>query len=286
MLGQESGVPTAVVKPKKSLLVCTQYDGPLPERIRINSIPLIRILEKVHPKVISRRDEPVLLFRPYRGLVFYEEELKRWFKRMERRWGQPAKDERSEADKTPTDEVALENILLENEASNPECTPSPSVLSDDTSYFSESDFPDFCNDSDAVEDARLLMSFIDHNIKTQMAHVNGESCQKIAFLDLWYIFKPGNEVISSARDQLYRVNRVIGALHNPSYPDHDDGFWAQPSVFQVECLHMDYNGKIFGPVTEIFDIEKYRGERDITSLRIYPVRYSKDPAQVRQVLLD
>ena len=113
----------------------------------------------------------------------------------------------------------------------------------------------------------------------QMAHVNSESCQKIAFLDLWYIFKPGNEVISSARDQLYRGNRVIGALHNPSYPDHDNGFWAQPSVFQVKCVHMDYNGKIFGPVTEIFDIEKYRGERDITSLRIYPVRYSKDPAQ-------
>jgi hypothetical protein len=130
------------------------------------------------------------------------------------------------------------------------------------------------------------MSFIDHNIKAQMAHVNSESCQKIAFLDLWYIFKPGNEVISSARDQLYRVNRVIGALHNPSYPDHDNGFWAQPSVFQVKCVHMDYNGKIFGPVTEIFDIKKYRGERGITSLRIYPVRYSKDPAQVRQVLLD
>jgi hypothetical protein len=287
MLGQESGVPPAVVKPKKSLLACTQYDGPLPERIRINSVPLIQLLNRVHSRTISIRDGPVLLFRPYRGLVFYEEELKSWYKRMERHWGQPARGERSQADETPASEPSPENTPPENEASNLERIPSPSVISDDnSSYSSRSSFPDFCEDSDAVKDARLLMSFINHNIKAQMAHVNSESCQKIAFLDLWYIFKPGNEVISSARDQLYRVNRVIGALHNPSYPDHDDGFWAQPSVFQVECLHMDYNGKIFGPVTEIFDIEKYRGERDITSLRIYPVRYSKDPAQVRQALLD
>jgi hypothetical protein len=145
MPSQGSGVPPAVVKPKKSLLACTQYDSPLPERIRINPIPLTRILEKVHGKIISRGDKPALLFRPYRGLVFYEEELKRWFKRRERRWRQPAKDERPQADETPAGEVTLENTLLENEASNPERTPSLSVISDDnSSYFPKSDFPDFC----------------------------------------------------------------------------------------------------------------------------------------------
>lgn len=50
--------------------------------------------KKSTAKSFSRGDKPALLFRPYRGLVFYEEELKRWFKRRERRWGQPAKDER------------------------------------------------------------------------------------------------------------------------------------------------------------------------------------------------
>jgi hypothetical protein len=58
--------------------------GQLAERIRINSLPLIRILEKIHDGTIAASDaSTVLMFRPYRALMYYEDEIREWLKKLE-----------------------------------------------------------------------------------------------------------------------------------------------------------------------------------------------------------
>lgn len=61
LLAQPVSESAQIVKLKKSSLVCTEYDGPLPERIRINSKPLIRILEKIRFGPVSPDLNPVLI---------------------------------------------------------------------------------------------------------------------------------------------------------------------------------------------------------------------------------
>jgi hypothetical protein len=57
--------------------------GQLAERIRINSLPLWRILAKVQDDVFFFRETPAVIFRPYRVLLHYEEELREWLKKLE-----------------------------------------------------------------------------------------------------------------------------------------------------------------------------------------------------------
>ncbi|KAF5706994.1 TOB3 (member of AAA-ATPase family) [Fusarium mundagurra] len=52
--------------------------GPLPERIRINSTAILRILSKIFQEEISTKFEPVLMMRPFRGLIWYKDEIRKW----------------------------------------------------------------------------------------------------------------------------------------------------------------------------------------------------------------
>ncbi|KAF5658408.1 TOB3 (member of AAA-ATPase family) [Fusarium circinatum] len=52
--------------------------GPLPERIRINSTAILRILSKIFQEEISTKFEPVLMMRPFRGLIWYKGEIRKW----------------------------------------------------------------------------------------------------------------------------------------------------------------------------------------------------------------
>ncbi|PNP58214.1 hypothetical protein FNYG_15132 [Fusarium nygamai] len=58
--------------------------GPLPERIRINSTAILRILSKIFQEEISTNFEPVLMMRPFRGLIWYKDEIRKWRDDLER----------------------------------------------------------------------------------------------------------------------------------------------------------------------------------------------------------
>ena len=47
-----------------------------------------------------------------------------------------------------------------------------------------------------------LLEFIDGYIAEKVTHVNSARCEKISFSDIWYLFKPGDLVISSDGKQI------------------------------------------------------------------------------------
>jgi hypothetical protein len=55
--------------------------------------------------------------------------------------------------------------------------------------------------------------------------------------------------------------------------------------FVIECFFVDFDGVHYGPVNQTFQISKFEGERDITSLPVYP--FSCDPKrdEIRRTLL-
>ncbi|KAK7600519.1 hypothetical protein V3481_002052 [Fusarium oxysporum f. sp. vasinfectum] len=62
-------------KPTGKLM--SRGQGPLPERIRINSTIIQRILSKIFQEDISTGFEPILMMRPFRGLVWYKDEIRK-----------------------------------------------------------------------------------------------------------------------------------------------------------------------------------------------------------------
>ncbi|KAK4075682.1 hypothetical protein Trihar35433_2242 [Trichoderma harzianum] len=139
----------------------------------------------------------------------------------------------------------------------------------------------------AAEHIKCLLDFIDSDISSRHLHFGKPECRKVFFSDLWLLFRPGMEVIGSDGKQVYRVIGVTSAKHRVAAPWErwynnitDDKRKASP--FSIACIYIDFDGKNIGPVTKIFDFKRFDGEKDITLLEVYPLRFHP----VRQSDLD
>lgn len=123
--------------------------------------------------------------------------------------------------------------------------------------------------------------------------------EKISFKDLWHLFEPKDIICSRRhyeREQLYRVFAVTGGqtlksksgIHTPPFmstgedPEEDNdgmhnketdagvGTW---TPFKIDCYKMAFDGVYCGPVDVCKTIRPYAGEREITSLPVYPMQY-------------
>ncbi len=51
-------------------------------------------------------------------------------------------------------------------------------------------------------------------------------------------------------------------------------------------FYYDFDGRNFGPVEKRFRILSYEGERKVTDLPLFPLRFRKDAASIRSKMLD
>ena len=125
----------------------------------------------------------------------------------------------------------------------------------------------------------------------------------IHFRDLWLLFQPGELVVSAKSPvQAYRVIHVSGGrpLMTNAITEKSDseshtkyesvehkGFRQKSKIspFAIDCIRYDFDGERFGPVQQNISIEEYEGERPITMLAVWPLRFSEDPKSLRQALV-
>lgn len=251
--------------------------GQLAERIRINSLPLLRVLGKIHDNPITTSDAPVLMFRPYRALMYYEEEIREWLKKLESKF----------ATSSSNNTENLESGKLEKGKEKSDSTaPKMDIQSPDTTRDSgDDDFPEHTGTQEALDHLRCLIEFMDTDIKQRVNQLQESSNQKIFFSDIWHLFKPGDEVLDSDQRQAYRVVQITGIRHHSSYANMKDwrySTWETRVV--IHCIYMDFNGKLLGPVSKEIEIPKFDGEREIRSLPVYPLRFTND-SEVRGRLI-
>ncbi|TVY45132.1 hypothetical protein LSUB1_G000711 [Lachnellula subtilissima] len=75
--------------------------------------------------------------------------------------------------------------------------------------------------------------------------------------------------------------RLYSKMLDTVLDDNPDDFQpiGQPRANRELCLfayYIDYNGHSYGPVERTWEIKYYEGEKDITTLEIYPMRFLKD----------
>lgn len=125
----------------------------------------------------------------------------------------------------------------------------------------------------------VLIEFLDEHIGKKQHFLSSPSCEKVSFSDIWHLFKPGEFVISADGKQVFRVVRVHSPPHKGTYPwaayAEPRGKHAKPYVEDVTiyCVYIHFDGTNLGPVLETFNIKKFDGEKSVTSLEIYPLRF-------------
>ncbi|RBA15763.1 hypothetical protein FPRO05_12370 [Fusarium proliferatum] len=159
-----------------------------------------------------------------------------------------------------------------------------------------------------MDHLRLLKEFIDSELAPQLkvfAKANTSDLEKIAFEDLCFLFSAGDVVFFKDRgyDRLGRVYAVTGGQQRKRrdltrfdpFRDAENkstegyaynstrGSW---NSLTVNYYTMEYDGYYLGPRDACKHIRHYTGERNITDLPIFPLRFHKMKVEIERRLME
>jgi hypothetical protein len=91
------------------------------------------------------------------------------------------------------------------------------------------------------------------------------------------LFKLGDEVIDQSRKQAYRVIGVTSVGHKviPPWRNYNKSTTDEETPVSLHCVFVDFDGRQLGPVSKTFHIARFEGEKHVTSLNVYPLRYAE-----------
>lgn len=249
--------------------------GPLPERIRINSKPIIDNLSKIHGKDLCAPKEigsSVVILRPFRMLNHYAKKINELSPTVE---------------ETAASDVAMAGSDTSTQASGAaKATDAKTEQKLDgqahvnTTTTTEEMALDSSHQAEITDHLGCLVEFFDKYITKKKDYLDSLHCEKIVFSDIPYLFMPGTLVMSSNGKQAYRVASLRSKRHRATDPwaayrhpmlgaDNEDN----RSDITIKCIFVHFDGRNLGPVVRTFGINKFDGERDVTSLEIYPLRF-------------
>lgn len=265
--------------------------APLPERIRIHSKQILNVLEKICGDQLSSREEPLVMIRPFKFLVYYEDQIRQKLQLLKQKFGNPAAaiaeaPATSEIAATKSDPPGDEEIAVEVANSNKpekqpqvENTAATEEHKEEEGHKEEDDPEDDKLSAIAIEPLECLIEFMDTEISQKLKYLASDACERVSFTDIWYLFKPGDEVVDQSRKQAYRVIEVASVSHKaiPPWRNYYDksSAKADETPVSLHCVYIDFDGKNLGPVSKIFQIPRFDGEKAVTSLDVYPLRYVK-----------
>lgn len=150
----------------------------------------------------------------------------------------------------------------------------------------------------ALKRLRLLVKFMDEEINGPLKKLKeARRHQQVFFADLYHFFVPGDEVYrnlgsgTTEKVQAYRILQCTGGRRynlNEKSKEQTDSLDVLSSVgspLVITCIHIDFNGKEFGPVTTTFSIPEYIGERSTSSLPIWPLAFMEEPQELKKGLV-
>ncbi|KAH8196619.1 hypothetical protein TruAng_009213 [Truncatella angustata] len=233
------------IKTQQRIIPASQ--NPLPERIRVNSPAIRKAFREIHDEEGPGHAKPFLIFRPFRSLLYYEEDFKELAAKKYKNKSvneEPGQDGSSRIPK-----------VHQQLGADPE-----------------------------LEEIQCLLSFIDIIKKKQQAF-DDCSCKKVTFSDIWLLFNPGDVVITKKVTQAYRVIKVVNPTHRYKDPrEKKSRSWQdqtkaeiEDTPVQVNVVRIEFDGSSLGPVKSTINIKRFDGEKDIQSLPIYPLKFSTQP---------
>jgi hypothetical protein len=298
----------------------------VPERIRINSSPLVAILHELDPVNYGLDLNLKLMFRPYRYLIRMEDDLMKYLSALEDTWGLAEREDFERQFKAASsvledDQSAYESLGNATDKVTPCATTRCSLTTETTSPVAADETKhdpavpsDHLTDSiEALRDLRCLKRFFEIYIHPTTNRLRDRTAHKIRFADLWYLFPHGEEVFmpsahrtevklmltqsvasSTPYQSVYRVFDHSGGRELLSGPVDDDGdddirtssTASRATPFRMMLYHIDWTSKSYWPVSYEVEIQPFDGEREITSLEVYPTGFHEGFESIRKQLLE
>ena len=278
----------------------------VPLRLRIRSRPLLGLLEKMTDYTLLKHDEQqsLVLRYPYKPIIALAQPMSDLLTRLSAQPSQMGTKSTNDLDDTSdglrSGEKDAKDKVCGAFHSKDESVANSGALSwarkdtydSPTAYTEVNDEhePESTGTEESVllEHLRLLVAFMNDHLgpKIELSHqVNAGSLTRISFVDLWYLFNLGQEVVSLNEHE--QVFRVISYNHAPSSIGREVIELPDAGVlhFIVTCVFFDFDGDQYGPVKRIFTIPEYEGSRSVTSLPVYPLACCPDTDAVRAVIL-
>jgi len=272
--------------------------APLPERIRINSVPIVRILEEIHDDTISDTDAPFVIIRPFKALIYYEAKIRDRYKKLANKYREKpgGPESQSEADNVAdagaTVPGATDVKPNAKEGNDDEAFDCQEVGVSECGYVSDSeesikDSSSYSTNNSlhprseyALQQLQCLIDFMDTELDVKLKYLRSANCRKVTFSDVWLLFKPGDFVLGQNERQAYQVIIVTSTGHRTTSP-YQNYLGTTNKTTEVEeiailCVYVDFDGKALGPVAKVFTIRRFEGERKTTSLEIYPFTFARD----------
>lgn len=138
----------------------------------------------------------------------------------------------------------------------------------------------------AIAELRVLIEFVDTRLKGILdirRRVQDGTLRTISFSSLFLLFNPGDVVFKEEPDkQAYKVFSAFGGLpldKSKAAENRNESHWYDlysynehdiATPFIVDCYHLAFDGKTYGPVQKTFVISYFAGEKQISSLPICP----------------
>ncbi|KAK4079966.1 hypothetical protein Trihar35433_1071 [Trichoderma harzianum] len=230
----------------------------VPERIRIRSQSIIKIFNNIFKNKAKdyRMNSALVMIRPFRALVYYNQEIREKYAQLKEKFG--------------NGEVLLEQPKHSEDQEETKSGAEGNEASEDD---------EFTNSLTAYQHMSCLIDFMDNTIQAKINYLSETQPRTISFNHLWYLFKPGDDVVAQGRRQAYRVISITSTGHKVTPPwrawRKDE---SEPAAhITLFCVYIDFDGKQLGPVSKSFVISKFDGEKAITSLEVYPIRFADSP---------
>ncbi|KAL2837693.1 hypothetical protein BJY01DRAFT_40597 [Aspergillus pseudoustus] len=282
--GYSGHIPQKAIKAEEATTLMAPGETPLPERVRIRSPIIINILAKIVGSdcgsLSDRQHMATVFIRPFKMLTYCEPALRDWCIALKKKYASiPAVEGETPAGAAastePGDHVTTPPAI---ESRDDRVADRDRRQEDDKGVKQEEkDEDESTTSAEALKHLECLLQFINTDLNPKRSHLGDSQCRKVFFSDLWHLFRPGMEVISSNGKQVYRVVHVCTARHRvvpawQRYHESANNKSAKPP-FSLTCVYIDFDGVSLGPVSVKFEFKRFDGQRDIASLDVYPLQF-------------
>jgi adenylate kinase family enzyme len=235
------------------------------KRVRLNSPHLLATLARLCGEPWSTL--PRAFFRPFALMIHLQEKVRTVLKNLEKR---------AESDDASVPAEDEESLVSNDEEA-------------DALHYVPDNIPE------AISHLHCYVNFVDQRILPvhrrweKLDSTSDPSQLKIRFEDIWFLFRTGDLVyLPNSADMEHRHKTSIRqsawrvyALHSPAAQhkvqplDHrkyvnDE---ADGGEFRIQCYYIDWTGESYCAVTEEFQIPRFKGEKAIKKLNIFPIRF-------------
>ena len=181
------------------------------DRIHVNSVPVLMILAEILDLELS--EEPSVHLYPFKALARHNEDIRAYLKMLESNWVSSEEETTTDqkSNKLFTGEKELEPNAASNDPSLVEVSTmgteskgqtgshEGSVPSSENVASSESKV--LIDSAEAMKDLRCLVQFMDKELEDPDRYRKPNPPLRISFKDLWFLFKPGDQVYSPIQAQ-------------------------------------------------------------------------------------